>query len=55
MATTLKSSIGEFRGVKRDRVVQYLGIKYADLKDQLAVPELVKSYGGEVVDATRFG
>lgn len=55
MTTTLKSSIGEFKGIKGDGVTQYLGIKYANLKDQLAVPELVKHYSSDIVDATKFG
>ena len=53
--TTLKTNIGEFRGKKGDGVEQYLGIKYASLKDQLAAPEIFSSYGEEVVDATEFG
>lgn len=55
MTTTLKTSFGVFRGKNGDGVVQYLGIKYASLKNQLAVSEMVKDYGAEVVDATNFG
>lgn len=38
-----------------DGVVQYRGIKYAFLRDQMAVPELVTEYGSEKVDAREFG
>lgn len=52
---TLKTPFGEFNGKKNGGTVQYLGIKYASLKDQLAVPEMVQEYGTEIVDATEFG
>ncbi|ORY15879.1 carboxylesteras-like protein [Clohesyomyces aquaticus] len=55
MSTTLKTDFGEFRGKNGSGVVQYLGIKYASLKDRLAVPEIVESYGEETVDATEYG
>lgn len=55
MATTLKTSLGEFRGKKGEGVTQYLGIKYAKVRDQLAAPELVREYGEGVVDASRYG
>ncbi|KAF2121851.1 carboxylesteras-like protein [Lophiotrema nucula] len=51
---TLKTKIGVFNGKKGDIVEQYLGIKYASLSDQLAVPEIFSSYGAEI-DATKFG
>ncbi|KAF2176408.1 alpha/beta-hydrolase [Zopfia rhizophila CBS 207.26] len=47
-----KTDFGEFRGKKGDGVVQYLGIKYGNLKDRLAVPEMVESYESEIIDAT---
>ena len=50
-----RTSFGEFKGKKLDSVIQYLGIKYANLKDRLSVPEMVKDYGIEVVDTTKFG
>ncbi|KAF2466728.1 carboxylesteras-like protein [Lindgomyces ingoldianus] len=52
---TLKTAFGEFRGKRSDFVVQYLGIKYASLKDQLSAPEMVDRYESEVVDASEFG
>ncbi|KAF2641577.1 para-nitrobenzyl esterase [Massarina eburnea CBS 473.64] len=53
--TILKTPLGTFLGKPKDGVVQYLGIKYASLKDQLSAPELVTSYGTEVIDATSYG
>ena len=55
MATTLKTSFGIFAGKQGDAVTQYLGIKYASLENQLAVPKLMTSYGDNVVDASAFG
>jgi carboxylesterase type B len=55
LMATLKAPFGEFRGKKKHGCTQYLGIKYASLKDQLAIPEMVKKYGSEVIDATEFG
>jgi carboxylesterase type B len=55
MTTTIKTTFGVFRGKKGDAVTQYRGIKYASLKNQLAVPEMVENYGDEVYDATKFG
>jgi len=56
MATTIvKTGFGQFRGRKGDAVTQYRGIKYATLKDQLAVPHMVESYGESIVDAVEFG
>lgn len=52
---TLRTPFGEFKGKKKNGIVQYLGIKYASLKDQLAIPEMVKEYGNKVIDATEFG
>ncbi|KAF2737920.1 putative carboxylesterase [Polyplosphaeria fusca] len=55
MTTTLKTAIGDFRGQIHDGVVQYRGIKFAKLKDQLAAPEMISDYGKNIVDATQFG
>lgn len=46
---------GSFEGKEIDGVVQYCGIQYGGLKDQMAPPELFTSYGSDVVDATEFG
>ncbi|EUC48463.1 hypothetical protein COCMIDRAFT_87292 [Bipolaris oryzae ATCC 44560] len=46
---------GSFKGWREDGVVQYRGIKYAFLRNQMAAPELVTGYGSEMVDATEFG
>lgn len=55
MTSILETPFGAFAGKKGDAVVQYLGIKYASVKDQLSVPELVTSYGNSTVNATEFG
>ena len=55
MTTTLKTSFATFRGKKQDGMIQYLGVKYASLSDQLSVPEMVTEYGNGIVDATAFG
>ncbi|KAF2869112.1 carboxylesteras-like protein [Massariosphaeria phaeospora] len=54
MTNTLKTSFGEFKGKKTDGVIQYLGVQYATLKNQLAVPEIVERYESPV-DATQYG
>ncbi|PSN62539.1 para-nitrobenzyl esterase [Corynespora cassiicola Philippines] len=55
MTTTLKTSFATFKGKKQDGVIQYLGVKYASLSNQLSVPEMVTEYGNGIVDATAFG
>jgi hypothetical protein len=55
MITPLQTSFGTFQGTQGDGVVQFRGVKYACLKDQLSVPEMVTSYRDELVDATEFG
>lgn len=50
-----EAPFGTFEGVAGDGVVQYRGIQYARLKDQLATPELVTSYGANTMNATAFG
>jgi hypothetical protein len=55
MITPLQTSFGNFQGTQGDGVVQFRGVKYACLKDQLSVPEMVTSYRDELVDATEFG
>ncbi|KAF2000989.1 para-nitrobenzyl esterase [Amniculicola lignicola CBS 123094] len=55
MTATMKTSFGVFKGKKGDGVTQYLGVKYANLKDRLAVPELVKQYSDVEVDASEYG
>ncbi|KAF2660705.1 para-nitrobenzyl esterase [Lophiostoma macrostomum CBS 122681] len=50
----LNTPSGVFKGKAIEGCVQYSGIKYANLKDQLAVPEMVTAYG-DITDATRFG
>lgn len=56
MVTTLKhSTLGNVKGNKGDQVVQFLGLKYATLKDRLATAQLLGSYGFDGVDATKYG
>ncbi|KAI8940531.1 hypothetical protein NX059_004209 [Plenodomus lindquistii] len=56
MSATLKHpSLGELRGNKVDGVVQFLGLKYATLRNRLANAELVEEYGSQITDATRYG
>jgi hypothetical protein len=38
-----------------DGVNQFLGLKYASIKDRLAAPELYSPTSGEVIDATQHG
>jgi carboxylesterase type B len=51
---TLTTPFGIFKGKHVDAVVQYLGIPYATLENQLSVPEMVTSYKS-VVDAMQYG
>ncbi|OJJ88268.1 putative carboxylesterase [Aspergillus glaucus CBS 516.65] len=56
MAATLKTtSLGEIRGKDANGATQYLGIKYATLKNRFADAELIKSREADVLDATRDG
>jgi hypothetical protein len=55
MTTTLMTSFATFTGKNGDEVIQYLGVKYASLEDQLSPPEMMTTYDSGVVDATEFG
>jgi hypothetical protein len=55
MTATLKTSFATFKGKKGDGVVQYLGVKYASLQDQISPPDMMIAYGTGVADATQFG
>ena len=56
MTSTLKTPFGTFLGIKGGGVIQYRGIKYAYVKDQLSSSELVTSYPEhDIIDATHFG
>lgn len=56
MTSILKSaSLGEIRGKDDGGVIQYLGIKYATLKNRLADAELAEGREGDVLDATKDG
>lgn len=47
--------LGEIRGKITNGVSQFLGIKYATLKNRLADAELVERRAGGVLDATKDG
>lgn len=49
------TSLGDIRGSTADGVTQFLGIKYANLKDRFADAELVEQRTGGVLDATTDG
>ena len=56
MSATLKhQDLGELEGKTVDGAVQFLGLKYASIKDRLAAPELVENYGAGATDASKFG
>ncbi|KAF2791847.1 para-nitrobenzyl esterase [Melanomma pulvis-pyrius CBS 109.77] len=56
MATTFKhADLGELKGKVVNGTVQFLGLKYASLKDRLAPPELVTTYGSTSTDASNYG
>jgi hypothetical protein len=55
MARPLATTFGTFQGKQGHSVVQYRGIKYASVLDQLSAPVIVTEYGNGVVDATHFG
>jgi carboxylesterase type B len=56
MATLLNTTtLGRVQGTTEDGVTQYLGIKYATLKDRLADAELIAERDGDVLDATKDG
>lgn len=57
MASVLKTtSLGEIRGKHDDGVVQYLGVKYATLKNRLADAEIIDTRKDDgILDATKDG
>jgi carboxylesterase type B len=57
MAAHLKHRrLGQIQGKQGDGVVQFLGIKYATVKDRFAGSELVEYGSGEsMIDATNLG
>lgn len=56
MSAILKhAELGELHGNSVDGAVQFLGLKYATLKNRLANAELLESYRSGVTDATKFG
>lgn len=56
MSTTITTSkLGQIRGKSGDGVTQYLGIKYATLKDRFADAQLIEERHGDMLDATTDG
>lgn len=47
--------LGDVKGNNRDSAVEFLGIKYAELQNRFATPELVTGYGAGTLDATKYG
>ena len=54
MASLTHSIIGQVVGKETGPITQFLGVKYANLKDRFAEPDLV-SYNGMGIDATKHG
>jgi len=54
MASLDHPTIGQVRGNRVGNVAQFLGIKFASLKDRFAAPALA-TYSGAGLDATSHG
>ena len=50
-------SLGDIQGKLKNNIIQFLGIKYATLKDRFAEPQLARENDttNEVLDATKYG
>jgi len=56
MSASLKhAELGELKGNVVDGTAQFLGLKYATLKNRLAPAELVDSYESGSTDASKYG
>jgi hypothetical protein len=56
MSTSFRhSDLGELKGVLQHGTAQFLGLKYATLRNRLAAAELAESYGPGPTDATKYG
>ncbi|RAL15753.1 putative carboxylesterase [Aspergillus homomorphus CBS 101889] len=55
MTLLLTQYLGKIRGKDSNRVTQFLGIKYATLRDRFAEAQLVETRDGDVLDATKDG
>ena len=49
--------LGKIRGKLKDNVIQFLGVKYATLKDRFAEPQLARGKDNkeDVLDSTEYG
>lgn len=56
MTTVLQTqNLGDIRGKDNGVVSQFLGIKYASLKDRLSEAVLIEQRSGGILDATKDG
>lgn len=56
MTTILQTrSLGDIRGKSEGGVTQFLGIKYANLKNRYADAELIEERKGDLLDAMTDG
>lgn len=56
MAASIKhTKLGEVQGNIKSGTAQFLGLKYATLKNRLATAEIAQNDGTGVIDATKFG
>lgn len=57
METTILNhpQLGAIRGKLQQRVVQYLGLKYADLEHPLGTATLCRKFTTSLYDATHYG
>jgi hypothetical protein len=54
-ASIQHAELGELKGKDVDDTVQFLGLKYATLKNRFAPAELIRDYGSGPIDATKYG
>lgn len=54
-ATLQHTRLGELKGNEVDGVAQFLGLKYANIKDRLAPAVLNNDHGTAPIDATKYG
>ena len=47
--------LGPILGQVKGGLIQFLGVKYASLKDRLAEPLLISGYPANTIEATKLG
>jgi hypothetical protein len=56
MSTSLQHpELGELKGKVVDGAIQFLGLKYAKLKNRFAPAELINDYRASPTDGTKYG